>query len=98
MAFNPFHSFRKHQKAIFAVLTIMCMLVFVLQFGRGDMFERMAGLFGSSRGKGDVVATLYGKKVTTGELTGPKGAPRAAANGQPVHGILCMAPAIEAGD
>ena len=35
MAFNPFHSFRKHQKVIFAVMTIICMFVFVLQFGRG---------------------------------------------------------------
>ncbi|MBI1913983.1 MAG: hypothetical protein HYS12_04505 [Planctomycetes bacterium] len=62
MAFNPFHGFRKHSKVIFAILTIICMITFVLSFGRGDFFEWAVGLVGQSR-KGDAVTTLYGKKV-----------------------------------
>src|ERR1700722_1989635 len=73
MAFNPFHSFRKHQKVIFAVLTILCMFVFVLQFGRGDVFERVAGWFGGGKMRGEYVATLNNSKVYTGELDGPRG-------------------------
>jgi hypothetical protein len=37
MAFNPFHKFRKHQKVIFAALTILCMVTFVLCTGIGDL-------------------------------------------------------------
>jgi hypothetical protein len=66
MAFNPFHAFRKHQKAFFAVLTIVCMFVFILQFGKGDI----TGWFtGGSQGRGDKVVTLYGRDVTTNDLT-----------------------------
>jgi hypothetical protein len=68
MAFNPFHSFRKHQKVIFAVLTIICMFVFVLQFGRGDIFERFGGIFGAGKAQGKYVATLHGTKVYEGDL------------------------------
>jgi hypothetical protein len=69
MAFNPFHSFRKHQKVIFAVMAIVCMFVFVLQFGKGDVFERIATMFGgSSKSQGAYVATLYGSKVYEKEL------------------------------
>jgi hypothetical protein len=67
MAFNPFSAFRKHQKVIFAVLTILCMVVFIFQFGRGDIFERLLGRAGG-QGKGDKVVTLYGRDVTTGDL------------------------------
>ncbi len=63
MAFNPFHRFRKHQKAFFAVLTIICMITFVFQFGAGDPFTRIMNWFGYYGHKGDVVATLYGDKV-----------------------------------
>jgi hypothetical protein len=35
MAFNPFHSFRKHSKKMFAVLAIVCMLTFVMSSGLG---------------------------------------------------------------
>jgi hypothetical protein len=66
MAFNPFSAFRKHQKVIFAVLTIICMIVFILQFGRGDIFERLLG--GHGQGKGEKVATLYGRDITSGDL------------------------------
>jgi hypothetical protein len=70
MAFNPFHRFRKHQKAIFAVLAIICMFVFILQFasGRGDPLNRMIERFGLGRARGDMVTTLYGKKVHEGDL------------------------------
>ena len=49
MAFNPFHRFRKHQKVFFAALTIVCMFVFVLQFGTGDAIQRMLAWFGSGQ-------------------------------------------------
>src|SRR5262249_46437047 len=62
MAFNPFHGFRKHSKVIFAILTIICMITFILSFGRGDFFEWIVGMIGASK-KGDVVTTLYGDKV-----------------------------------
>jgi hypothetical protein len=68
MAFNPFHRFRKHQKVFFAALTIVCMFVFVLQFGTGDAIQRMLAWFGSGRGRGTLVATLYGKKVYEADL------------------------------
>jgi hypothetical protein len=68
MAFNPFHYFRKHQKAIFAVVTIVIMFVFILQFGRGDAFERMLGFVGAGKNRGPVVVTLNGTKVRELEL------------------------------
>src|SRR5262249_32531268 len=68
MAFNPFHRFRKHQKTFFAILTIICMFVFVLQFGRGDAIERLMGLFGASRARGEYITTLNGAKLYTAEL------------------------------
>ena len=67
MAFNPFHAFRKHQKVFFAVLTIVCMFVFILQFGSGDIFQRLLGH--GRQGKGDKVATLYGRDVYQSDLT-----------------------------
>jgi hypothetical protein len=68
MAFNPFNWFRKHQKVIFAALTILCMIVFIFQFGAGDPFTKALALFGAGRSGGDVVTTLYGKKVYEGDL------------------------------
>jgi hypothetical protein len=70
MAFNPFHRFRKHQKVIFAVMAIVCMFVFVLQFaaGRGDPLQRLMDWFGARRNQGEVVTTLYSKKVYQGDL------------------------------
>jgi hypothetical protein len=66
MAFNPFHKFRKHQKVIFAALTIFCMFSFVacsgLQ-GGGDLATWVQGLF-SNRAQGGEVASIDGKKVT----------------------------------
>lgn len=67
MAFHPFHYFRKHQKAIFAFLTIICMLVFILQFGAGDIFHTLSRN-GRNRPQGEEVTTLYGRKVYTSDL------------------------------
>jgi hypothetical protein len=62
MAFNPFHSFRKHQKAIFAGLTIICMITFVFSSGMsggGDFFSEIQRLVGLRRAA--EVARLYGQ-------------------------------------
>jgi hypothetical protein len=66
MAFNPFHSFRKHQKVFFAILTIVCMFVFILQFGKGDI---TSWFLGGSQGRGEKVVTLYGRDLYTNDLT-----------------------------
>ena len=68
MAFNPFSWFRKHQKALFAIVTIVIMFVFILQFGRGDAFERILGWTGAGRSRGPVVATLNGTKIREVDL------------------------------
>ncbi|MBL8798342.1 MAG: hypothetical protein JNM56_30890, partial [Planctomycetia bacterium] len=71
MAFNPFHKFRKHQKVIFACITIMVMVVFVGSAGMsggGDPFHWLQGLLLSGRAQGGEVATIDGKKVTYVEL------------------------------
>jgi hypothetical protein len=70
MAFNPFHRFRKHQKVIFAVLTILIMFVFVLSTGtRGDFFnDILPRFFGGKGTKGPLVATVYGTKVYDKDL------------------------------
>jgi hypothetical protein len=70
MAFNPFHSFRKHQRKLLAALAVFCMFMFVLSsgLGRSDAVYQVLGLFGATRGKGSVVATLHGRKVTEGDI------------------------------
>src|SRR5947208_13547791 len=70
MAFNPFHGFRKHSKVIFAILTIICMITFILSsgLGRGDFFDWLVGLVGASSRQGEVVTTLYGDKVHESQL------------------------------
>jgi hypothetical protein len=68
MAFNPFTWFRKHQKVLFAGLTILCMVVFIGQFGAGDVFTRALSWFGAGRAGGETVTTLYGKKLRQGDL------------------------------
>lgn len=69
MAFNPFHSFRRHQKVIFAGLTILCMGIFVLSsgMGGGDFFSQL-GQWTLRRGHKDAVATLYGRDVDRSTL------------------------------
>jgi len=68
MAFNPFHWFRKRQKVFLAALVVLCMVIFIFQFGQGDLFTRALAWFGQSRRGGEVVTTLYGKKVYTSDL------------------------------
>src|SRR3954453_14589876 len=62
MAFNPFHSFRKHSKVVFAGLTILCMVTFILSsgMGRGDFFSQMTDWF-SGRVSRNAYVSLYGK-------------------------------------
>src|SRR5947209_2044795 len=74
MALHPFQSFRRHQRKLLAAVTIMCMFIFILQFGKGDVLDRMMTLFGAGRkevpvttASGDPVK-VYGKKVTELEL------------------------------
>src|SRR5262249_46150247 len=65
MAYSPFRSFQKHQKTYFAALTILCMFVFVLTGLSGNKDE-LKHLFGPS--KGQVAATIDGKKITLPEI------------------------------
>src|SRR5262245_40181915 len=68
MAFHPFQSFRRHQKVFMAGLVIMCMFIFILQFGKGDVLDRMMNWFGASRMRTTEVATVYGEKVSDVDL------------------------------
>ena len=63
MAFNPFHSFRRYSKTVFAGLAILCMFTFVLSsgMGQGDFFSQIASTFGG--GGGNTVVTLHGTKI-----------------------------------
>src|SRR5581483_11991708 len=65
MAFNPFHAFRKHQKVIFSMLTILCMFIFVFTWGVGDITSRFKG----GKGQGEFVAKTYGTKVYASDLS-----------------------------
>src|SRR5262249_52976589 len=56
----------KHQKTYFAALTILCMFVFVLTGISGNMDELKQFFGGGSRGQ--VAATIDGKKVTLPEI------------------------------
>jgi len=73
MAFNPFHKFRKHQKAIFAALTIICMLIFVLGptggslLSGGDFFSNVSRWI-TGRTKQIDIASIDGKEVTANEF------------------------------
>jgi hypothetical protein len=68
MALHPFQTFRRNQKTLLAALTIMCMFIFILQFGKGDALDRLAGWFGAGRYRATTVAMVFGKKVTDQEL------------------------------
>src|SRR5947209_4594380 len=70
MAFNPFHAFRKHQKVVFAALTIICMLTFVMaggSFAGGDFFSELTRWV-TGRSRMHEVATIYGKRISDREL------------------------------
>jgi hypothetical protein len=70
MAFNPFHIFRKYSKTMFAVLTIVCMFIFVLSsgIGRGDFFTDAPTWLGGGSSKYPEVARLDGKKIDAQQL------------------------------
>jgi len=68
MAYNPFAVFRRNQKTLFAILTIIIMIVFTLSFGAGDFFQWLPTLLGKSGAKGDPVAKVDGSKVYEPDL------------------------------
>ncbi|HEV3145406.1 MAG TPA: hypothetical protein VGZ47_16050, partial [Gemmataceae bacterium] len=68
MAYNPFRAFRKHQKAMFAGLTILCMVTFVLTGSISAGWDFFQGLLPGSGKNGPDVATIYGKPVYDHEL------------------------------
>jgi len=70
MAFNPLQRFRRHQKAIFAGLTIICMLTFVLTSGvgsGGDFFSELQRMIGV-RSTATEAARLFGKRVEMADI------------------------------
>jgi hypothetical protein len=68
MAFHPFKHFRKHQKVYLAALTIMTMIIFVAQFGAGDLFTTLQRWVALSFRHGDKVLTLNGKTIYAEDL------------------------------
>jgi hypothetical protein len=76
MAYNPFNIFRRNQKAIFAVVTVIIMFVFVLSSGLGggaDFFDWLPRWLGSKSKKGDVICKIDGEKIYASELSGNVG-------------------------
>lgn len=66
MAFNPFTSFRRYQKAIFATMAIVCMLLFVVSSGGAgaDLLNQFTDWFSRGRGgSGDAAASIDGRKI-----------------------------------
>jgi hypothetical protein len=69
MAFNPFNVFRRNQKTLFAILTVVVMFMFVLSFGRGDFFDWLPRWLGAKGGpRGELLATVDGSKVYEKDL------------------------------
>ena len=71
MALHPLNSFRKYHKVIFAGLTIVCMLTFVMSSGVagiGDGFSWLQHALGGTS-RYPQVAKLYGKNIDIRELT-----------------------------
>ncbi len=76
MAYNPFNIFRRNQKAIFAVVTVIIMFVFVLSSGLGggaDFFDWLPRWLAGKSKKGDVLCKIDGEKIYPSELNGPNG-------------------------
>src|SRR5260221_13974549 len=66
MAYNPFSIFRRNQKAIFAVVTVVIMFMFVLSSGmtgKADFFNWLPEWLNSKKKKGDDLCTLDGSKI-----------------------------------
>lgn len=68
MAFNPFEGFRKNQRTLMAIASIVCMIVFVFSFGQGDLFQTLQEWLATSARPTPKVATLYGKTVHEADL------------------------------
>jgi hypothetical protein len=70
MAYNPFNIFRRNQKVIFAVITVVIMFIFTLSSGvvGGDFFENFTQWLGSKGKRGDPLATLDGEKIYERDL------------------------------
>ncbi|MCI0700670.1 MAG: hypothetical protein L0241_06280, partial [Planctomycetia bacterium] len=69
MAYNPFNIFRRNQKAIFAVLTVFIMFMFVLSSGLSggaDFFDWFPRWLGGNRG--DKICKIDGDDITTKDL------------------------------
>jgi hypothetical protein len=70
MAFHPFRIFRKHQKVVFAALTIICMLTFVFTSGisgAGGFLDEVSRWFGL-RSRIPDMGTLYGRSVSVRDV------------------------------
>jgi hypothetical protein len=65
MAFNPFHGFRKYRKVMFALLTIICMFVFILSGASGTFSELFTG---KGRGSSLKVGSAFGKTIYAQDL------------------------------
>jgi hypothetical protein len=69
MAFNPFDIFRRNQRILFAVLTVVVMFMFVLSFGQGDFFSMVPKLLSQRARTGEVLAEVGGRKVYSSEMS-----------------------------
>ncbi|MCX7699800.1 MAG: hypothetical protein N2039_02890 [Gemmataceae bacterium] len=67
MAFNPFSGFRKHRKTVFAILTIICMFVFIMSTGLGGGADPLNRAWFTGR-SGPEIARLDGERITASEL------------------------------
>ncbi|MFQ3652053.1 MAG: hypothetical protein SNJ75_17175, partial [Gemmataceae bacterium] len=68
MAYNPFTWFRKNQKALFAVLTIIIMFVFTASFGAGDVMHYINFWFATGRSSGPEVTPLGNRTVYASDV------------------------------
>ncbi len=63
MAYNPFDFFRRNQKILFAVITVLVMFMFVLSFGQGDFFSWLPKQMAKWQSTGAVLGTLDGSTI-----------------------------------
>ena len=71
MAFNPFHGFRKHAKIYFAILTIVCMVTFVLCSGIGGRetcFELLLRRLGCGKAPQGETLIVGGQRIIPDDL------------------------------
>ena len=71
MAFNPFDVFRRNQRILFAILTVVIMFMFVLSSGiggRADFFDWLPAVLARKAKSGEDLATVDGDSVTTSVL------------------------------